>query len=74
MAGFRQRDLDKYEKFLNSSPADRAKFLESVHPYEVKFYEQLLMTRIDYEIADEKSGSIADERVVRNPERYGKKC
>ena len=70
MAGFRLRDLDKYEAFLDSSPAERVKFLESVHPDEVEFYEQFLIARIDYEIAEKKSGSITEERVARNPDRY----
>lgn len=70
MAGFRLRDLDKYSAFLDSSPAERVKFLENVHPDEVEFYEQLLLSRIDFEIAEEKSGSITEERVAMNTERY----
>lgn len=70
MAGFRLSDLNKYEAFLDSSPADRARFLKDVHPDEVEFYERLLMSRIDFELAEEKSGSITEERVARNPDRY----
>jgi len=70
MLGFRLRDLDKYEAFLDSSPTERAKFMDDVHPDEIEFYEQLLLARIDYEVAEEKSGSITEERVARNPDRY----
>ncbi len=68
--GFRLRDLDLYEKFLDSSPAEQAEFMEKVHPDEIEFFEQLLMSRIEYEIGEEKSGSITEDRVDRNPERY----
>ncbi|TRA96870.1 MULTISPECIES: hypothetical protein [Agrobacterium] len=68
--GFRLRDLDKYAAFLDSGPAEQAKFLEDVHPDEAEFFAQLLMSRIDFEIAEEKSGSITDEKVARYPDRY----
>ncbi|WP_322886525.1 hypothetical protein U8C31_18350 [Sinorhizobium medicae] len=70
MAGFRLRDLDKYAAFLDSSPDEQASFMAAVHPNEVEFYEHLLLSRIGFEIAEEKSGSITEERVARNPERY----
>lgn len=47
--GFRLRDLEFYEKFLDSSPAEQAEFMESVHPDEVNFYEQLLIARAEYD-------------------------
>lgn len=68
--GFRLRDLELYEKFLDSTPADRAEFMTKVHPDEIEFFQELLMSRIEYEIAEEKSGSITQNRVDRNPERY----
>lgn len=73
MAGFRLRDLDKYSAFLDSSPEEQANFMSTVHPDEVEFYEQLQISRIEYDIAEEKSGSITEERVARNPEQYGLK-
>ncbi|MGO7353923.1 hypothetical protein ACCS66_04205 [Rhizobium ruizarguesonis] len=68
--GFRLRDLDKYAVFLDTTPAEQAEFMKSVHPDELEFYEQLLMSRIEFEIAEEKSGSITEDRVARNPDRY----
>ncbi|HBF30621.1 hypothetical protein [Rhizobium sp.] len=70
IAGFRLRDLDLYAEFLDSGPAEQAEFMAGVHPDEIDFYEKLLMARIDFEIAEEKSGSITEDRVARNPDRY----
>ncbi|MGO8034934.1 hypothetical protein [Rhizobium leguminosarum] len=50
--GFRLRDLDKYEVFLDSSPAEQTKFIASVHPDEIKFFEELQLARVEYEIAE----------------------
>ncbi|TCA62720.1 hypothetical protein E0J16_00080 [Rhizobium pisi] len=69
-ASFRLRDLDKYEAFLNSTPSDQAAFMTTGHPDEIDFFEQLLMSRIEFEIAEEKSGSITEDRVARNPGSY----
>lgn len=70
MPGFRLRDLDRYAAFLDSSPAEQTDFMRGVHPDEVEFYEQLMLSRVEFEIAEEKSGSITEERVARNRDRY----
>lgn len=69
-AGFHIRDFDLYEKFLDSPPDEQAEFMKTVHPDEQEFFERLLLSRIEFEIAEEKSGSITEDRVDRNPERY----
>jgi hypothetical protein len=64
--GFRLRDLDLYAEFLDSTPAEQADFIAGVHLDEVEFFEELRMSRIEFKIAEEKSGSITQDRVDRN--------
>jgi hypothetical protein len=50
--GFRLRDLDLYERFLDSSPAEQALFLKAVHPDEIKFFRELQLARVEFQIAE----------------------
>ncbi|WP_172716966.1 hypothetical protein [Neorhizobium sp. T6_25] len=69
--GFRLRDLDLYEKFLDSTAAEQTAFMEAAHPDEIDFYEQLLIARAEYEIAEERGHTpLTQERIDRYPERY----
>ncbi|NKM65278.1 hypothetical protein GFL58_30645 [Rhizobium leguminosarum bv. viciae] len=69
--GFRLRDFDKYAEFLDSSPSEQAEFMQTLHPDEVEFYEQLAIARAEYEIAEERgAGPITQEKVDRYPDRY----
>jgi hypothetical protein len=69
--GFRLRDLDKYAAFLDSSPSEQAEFMETVHPDEVEFYEQLAIARAEYEIAEERgSGPLTQDKMDVYPDRY----
>ncbi|WP_179869576.1 hypothetical protein [Rhizobium anhuiense] len=44
--------------------------MKAVHKDEIEFFEELLIARAEFEIAEEKSGSITEERVAKNSERY----
>lgn len=68
--GFRLRDLDLYAEFLDGNPDEQSEFIKAAHPDEVAFFQQLQMARIDFEIGEEKSGSITEDRVARDPDRY----
>ncbi|MBY5407410.1 hypothetical protein HFO98_02805 [Rhizobium leguminosarum] len=69
--GFRLRDLDKYQAFLDSRPTDQAEFLKAVHKDEIEFFEELLIARAEFEIAEERgAGPITQEKVDRYPDRY----
>ncbi|WFP91351.1 hypothetical protein [Ensifer adhaerens] len=50
--GFRLRDLERYEAFLESSPAEQAEFLKTVHSDELKFWHELQSARAAY-LADQ---------------------
>lgn len=52
--GFRLRDLDLYAEFLDSSPAEQARSMTSVHPDEVAFFGKLLISRAEFEAAEER--------------------
>lgn len=69
--GFRLRDLDLYEKFLDSTPTEQAEFLSTVHADEIEFYEQLLIARAEYEVAEARGNTpLIQERIDRHPDRY----
>ncbi|MGO4569048.1 hypothetical protein AB4Z52_29375 [Rhizobium sp. 2YAF20] len=69
--GFRVRDLDRYEAFLDSSDAEQAEFLKTVDEDEVEFWLELLTARAMYVHPDDKrDGSITEAKVARHPERY----
>lgn len=55
--GFKLRDLDKYETFLDSTPTEQAEFMTTVHPDEVDFFEQLLTARVKFEVAENQRRS-----------------
>ncbi|TAY50917.1 hypothetical protein [Rhizobium leguminosarum] len=69
--GFRLRDLDKYKAFLDSTPTEQAEFLKAVHKDEIEFFEEMLIARAEFEIAEERgAGPITQEKVDRYPDRY----
>lgn len=70
-SGFRLRDLDLYAAFLDSTPTEQAKFMSTVHPDEIEFYEQLLISCAEFEIAEERGiVPTTQDEVDRHPERY----
>jgi hypothetical protein len=69
--GFRLRDLDKYAAFLDSTPAEKAEFMKTVHPDEVEFFESLLIARAEYEVAEERGQTpLTQQKVDRHQDRY----
>ncbi|TAV14709.1 hypothetical protein [Rhizobium ruizarguesonis] len=69
--GFRLRDLDWYAEFLDSGLDAQAEFMSTVNPDEVEFYERLLISRAEFEIAEERGQlPLTQDRIDRHPERY----
>jgi len=59
--GFRLRDLERYEAFLESSPSEQSEFLKTVHADELEFWRALQAARLAY-LADIEAKPCDSER------------